>query len=104
MITANFQSQLRKAIRTATLTFLGSVTFLWLAATPVNAQIIVNPDPPSDRVSVVVNGLLPPLVDYSFTESQEGGLFTILVPRTIIELTEPGGATGQGNISDRLVH
>jgi hypothetical protein len=104
ILIASHSNRLHKTIRFTSFSLLGSAAFLWLAAAPTNAQIIINPDAPSDHVSVVVNGLSPPIAELKINESQEGALFTIPVPRTIIDLIEPGlPGTGQELISDRLI-
>jgi len=82
----------------AVLVLLGSAVFLWLAAASAQAQ--VNPPGPSDNVRVSFNGQV--FVARPISESEEGQLFSIDVPRTIVELTELG-VTGQTQISDRLI-
>ena len=98
MNTAVFQTRLHSSIRTATIVLLASAATLWLSAASATAQ--VNPPPFSDNLKVLVNGL--PMVDFTISEADEGIPFVYTVPRTIIELTEPGTA-GQIQISDRLV-
>ena len=98
MSTNIFQARLYRTFRKATLTFLGSAAFLWLAVASATAAVIL--PPPSDEVRVSVNGST--VVDFFINESEEGQTFSIPVPRTIIELTEPG-TTGQTQISDRLI-
>lgn len=102
-IIASHSRRLHTTIRFTSLFLLGSVTLLWLAAAPVNAQIIINPDAPSDHVSVVVNGLSPPIAELRINESQEGTQFILPVPRTIIDLLEPDGGTAPPIVSDRLI-